>query len=267
MCYTFEYMNTNTTFKNSFSIEESLQYGWNAFKSNWQFFAKMALIIFLITIGLELIFWGIETYWQSFWSTHIDTDPDGFETLIRDPRSATEATLSYVYNVIINLIGTFVSFWLTFNSAKMYFNFMDKKTLEISQLWAKPNTQFYNYLGGMIAVGCVLLLGFIFFIIPGIYLALRFSSVQYLIIDKNLSIGGAFKNSSILTQGVKWNILGYWIICMFIAIGAVIAGIICLVLGIIPAMIATTTVFSISSAYIYRIMLKNAQDAGAINIA
>lgn len=48
----------------------------------------------------------------------------------------------------------------------------------------------------------IILLGFVFFIIPGIYLAIRLFFYDYAIVDKNSSVIGSLKESWQITQGV-----------------------------------------------------------------
>jgi len=89
--------------------------------------------------------------------------------------------------------------------------------------------------------------GLILLVIPGICFALKYSMVPYLIIDKDLSIGDALKESSEVTKGVRSKIL-----LMYIASGLLfLLGIIVLGIGAIPAFI----VVSLAQAYVYNVLL------------
>jgi uncharacterized membrane protein len=63
----------------------------------------------------------------------------------------------------------------------------------------------------MIMVTVVVIVGFIFLIVPGIYLAFKYTFVPYLIVDKNLGPIEAMKASSKMTDGIKWDILGFYV--------------------------------------------------------
>lgn len=73
----------------------------------------------------------------------------------------------------------------------------------------------WKYFLGMLAFGLIVLGGLLLLIIPGIYLALRFMFVPILIIDKEISVREAFRQSSLMTSGVKWKLLG-----MLVVLGA-----------------------------------------------
>jgi len=89
--------------------------------------------------------------------------------------------------------------------------------------------------------------GLILLVIPGICFALKYSMVPYLIIDKDLSIGDALKESSEVTKGARSKIF-----LMYIASGLLfLLGIIVLGIGAIPAFI----VVSLAQAYVYNVLL------------
>lgn len=80
----------------------------------------------------------------------------------------------------------------------------------------------------------IIIVGTIFFIIPGIYFATRFMFASQLMIDKNLSIGEALSQSGQLTKGVKLKLLGMIFVFLFIMILSFFA----FLFGIIPAIMA-----------------------------
>lgn len=82
--------------------------------------------------------------------------------------------------------------------------------------------------------GILITLGFVLFIIPGIYLSIRWMFAGLLVIDQNMKPLQALRASSEMTMGNKWKLLGFSIVSLilfilgllFIGIGAVIAGIV-----------------------------------------
>ena len=71
---------------------------------------------------------------------------------------------------------------------------------------------FWRYLFGGLLFAIVVIVGLALLIIPGIYLALRFIFVPIILIDKETTIKEAFKKSTEITNGVKWKLLGLFII-------------------------------------------------------
>ena len=99
--------------------------------------------------------------------------------------------------------------------------------------------------------GVLILLGLVLFIVPGIYLALRFSLVKFITIDMpGVSIGDALRKSSAMTSGAKWELLGLVLVILFINI-----------LGVIPlglGLLVTMPVSFIALAYAYEALAKRA---------
>lgn len=86
-------------------------------------------------------------------------------------------------------------------------------------------------------------LGLLLFIVPGIYLAVRFMFASQLFVDKNLSVTEALSQSGKLTKGVKLKLIGFMIVSILVAL----VGLLAFLFGIIPAVM----VIQLALAYIY----------------
>ena len=92
----------------------------------------------------------------------------------------------------------------------------------------------------------VTLLGFILFIVPGVYLWLRYGYFMIAMVDRNLGVWQSFKYSSDLTTNNRLNILILWLLIF----GVTIAGFLALCVGIFFA----TPVVSLAYVIAYRWM-------------
>lgn len=99
--------------------------------------------------------------------------------------------------------------------------------------------------------GFGILLGLLCFIVPGIYLIIRWMFAEYLIVDKGLRPIEALRESSKMTEGVKWALLGYLLLGFLI----MLLGLIVLVVGIIPA----SMVLAFATIHIYRQLLSRTE--------
>ena len=102
---------------------------------------------------------------------------------------------------------------------------------------------FKNYLNVVLAALLsisIIVIGFIFLIIPGIIFACRLTFVPYLVMDKKLDPVKAVEESWRLTKGYGWRIFGMALLAILVAIG----GLVLLVVGIIPAIIWITAAFA-----------------------
>jgi uncharacterized membrane protein len=102
---------------------------------------------------------------------------------------------------------------------------------------------FKNYLNVVLAAllaSSIIVIGFIFLIIPGIIFACRLAFVPYLVMDKKLDPVKAVEESWRLTKGYGWKILLMAILAFFIGL----AGLICLGVGIIFSFIWISAAFA-----------------------
>ena len=95
---------------------------------------------------------------------------------------------------------------------------------------------FQNYINAVLAyllTISIVVVGFLFLIIPGIIFACKFAFVPYLIVDRKMKAVEAVKESWRMTTGHALTIF----FMGFLAIFIFIAGFVCLIVGIIPAII------------------------------
>lgn len=83
-------------------------------------------------------------------------------------------------------------------------------------------------------------LGFVALVIPGIIVGCRLAFVPFLVMDKGLDPVSAVEESWRKTRGFGWTIFGMAVVSFFI----VIAGIICLIVGVFPAVIWVKAAFA-----------------------
>lgn len=83
--------------------------------------------------------------------------------------------------------------------------------------------------------GFFILLGFICFIVPGIYLAIRWSFAELLVIDKNMRPLEALRASSVLTEGQR----GKLFLFSFVAALLIVFGLLFFIIGAVVAVLVT----------------------------
>jgi uncharacterized membrane protein len=98
----------------------------------------------------------------------------------------------------------------------------------------------WNVVIANILVGVIVGIGIVLLIVPGIIFACRMAFVSYLVMDQKMEAIEAVKKSWEMTRGYSWTIFGMAIMSFFIAI----AGLICLGVGILPAIIWIESAFA-----------------------
>lgn len=215
---------------NKFSIEEAVGFGWKTVKEHW-----MTLVPITVVVGLV--------------STVLDrwVNPRGgmaFEDMTWDPSMM-------VGDFSRTMLSTMISVIFAAVLVRVCLNYVDGKVKNGESVFGgiTPDKLLKVILASII-VNALIFIGFILLIIPGIYLALRFSQVTNAIMDKNMGVMEAMRESSRLTEGVKWNLIAFYIVCIVI----VIAGLIALVIGVVIA----APVVAVATAHVYRQLTKSA---------
>jgi len=104
--------------------------------------------------------------------------------------------------------------------------------LEVKDMFAS----FQNYANVVLAnilTGLIIVIGIILLIIPGIIFACKLAFVPYLVVDKKMEAIEAVKESWRMTDGHALSVFLIGLLAIFVAL----AGLICLIVGIIPAII------------------------------
>jgi hypothetical protein len=166
--------------------------------------------------------------------------------------SITQLILLFVYLAIY----IYFILILNFNSFKNLFIIFDGQPIHFSNLTSLPRgDQFYRfckYIGAHIIYMLSIILGLLFMILPGIYIAIRYSQVTNLILDKNMEIFDAFSNSALMTKNIKWKFIFFELSQVMLITGLVLAGIICLGIGVFPAIFIAIGWVTMNNIFLYR---------------
>ncbi len=199
--------------KRTFSIKEALGFGWETAKENLGFFVMLLLVaalIYLIPWSVALLLSERGFLWSSMGVSMVD----------------------FVLTAII---------WM--GIIKISLNFYDKKESEIEDI-VSPYYLFFKYLLASIVYFIIVILGFVLFIVPGIYLAIRLWFFDYFIIDKEMGPLDSLKSSFHATKG---NVLK--LLLFLILMGVInILGVLLLVIGLF----ITIPVTILASVFAYR---------------
>lgn len=195
-----------------FSISEALSFGWKIMKSNFLLLLMLIGIHFVLAVGEEFI--------------HEVIQPQDFLTqfMLHIGRFVIQALFMLgTYNIMLKIV--------------------EKKKAKIRDLFS-VSYLLPQYIIAIIIKVLVILVGFLLFIIPGVFWSVRFQFSSYIIIDEKVSPFEAIRRSSQITKGNWWKLFFFNIVLVLINI----AGAICFLIGLIVT-IPTTM---LASAYVYR---------------
>ncbi len=192
----------------TFPIKESLGVGWKIMKENFIFLAGILLVYYLIS-SVPSLFKGEE--------------------------------YSILYS-ILSLAGFVVGLMMQMGIIAISLKFCDNKKPEFKELFHTKNL--FNFIVGTLIYGLIVIAGSILLVVPGIYWALKYQFVGYLIVDKGMKPMEALKKSGEMTNGLKWNLLGFYLVIL----GVNLLGLLALGIGLLVTVPTTTLAY----AYVYR---------------
>jgi hypothetical protein len=109
-----------------------------------------------------------------------------------------------------------------------------------------------DYLAVSILYGLLVLAGLLLLVVPGIYLAVRYGLVAFLVADRRADVLGAFHQSSELTRGSRWSLLLLGLLLLvFNLFGAMLFGI---------GLLVTIPISAFTGAFVYRRLTARAHE-------
>lgn len=188
---------------NTFSIGESVRFGWDTFKKRPWFFVGVTLLLVIVS--------GIVSYVVEMFGK------DGVP-------AAAGALVNIVFSTLVGM-GT-TAFYL-----KAY---ETPEAVESGALW-HPNG-FWRYFATTILAGVAVVIGLILLVVPGIIVAMMLIFASYIVIDRGLGPIEALQESRRITKGYRWKLLGL----LLAVIGINILGVLCLVIGMLVSIPVTS---------------------------
>ncbi|MGZ5384229.1 MAG: hypothetical protein ACXW1Y_09285 [Acidimicrobiia bacterium] len=191
---------------NRFSTGEALSYGWKKLQENVGPLLTAALAI----LAVNVIFWLLGS---------------GF------------------LGGLFKLIGWFVSILISMGVIRIALKIVDGRPVETADLFQRAD-QALPYFIASVIVGIMVGIGFIFLIIPGIYLAITFGFFGYNIVDKEHGIVESIEQSAAITRAQKGDLFVFGVaLFLFNLAGAIALGI---------GLLITVPVSMLALAYVYR---------------
>lgn len=155
----------------AFSVAEALRFGWETLKRN----LGLALAIGAAGFLFMLLLNGLTQASQRYAGLAM-----GF------------GFLSQLVQIVLSLV------WVRFALA-----LVDGRPVDLQQLLPDEPKTFFNYVAASILLGLMVLVGLLFLVVPGIYLAVRYGFAGYVVADGRAEVLDAFHRSSEITRGAR----------------------------------------------------------------
>ena len=214
-----ETIDSNNAFISDTSTGDNYSKGW-----------KLSFTVFVELIVVTLIYAVIQIP-----TNMIQINPDNFQLIL-----VPVALLGIAYAIFIAApIGMSTS-WAFLKAVR-------REKVEIKDMFSVFERNYWNAVIAGLVKGIIIVLGFVFLIVPGIIFACRLAFVSYLIIDKKMEALEALKASWAMTKGHGWTVFGM----AMLAIPIFIAGFLALFVGIFIAIMWVTASFAVLYHSVY----------------
>lgn len=182
------------------------------------------VVIIAISFAISFVFGIIGAIMGIQPSTAGSTAAPGYGT--SQEMTGPQVALTIVSNLVSNVVSVFLMLGLT----KICLNIVSGKQVSVGMLFGQGDKVLRAFVAGIL-YALMVVIGLIFLIFPGIYLALRFGQYLNAIVDKDMGIMDAFSYSARITENNKVNLF----VIGLLAIGISIAGCIAFIVGLLFA--------------------------------
>lgn len=148
------------------------------------------------------------------------------------------------------IYGIFVAGPIQYGANWVFLKAVRGERIEVKDIFVVFQRNYWNVVIANIVVGIIVGMGFVMLIVPGIIFACRLAFVPYLVVDREMDVMDALRVSWDMTRGYGWQIF----LMGFLSIFVVIAGIICLFVGVIISVMWISTAFA---AMYHAVEMKN----------
>lgn len=135
---------------------------------------------------------------------------------------------TYILQVLGMAYGILLLPVIKFGGDLLFLRSMRNEELKIEELFVGFKSNYVSIILANLITLSIIIIGFLFFIVPGIILVCRLIFVSYLVMDKNMEPIAALEKSWAMTKGHGWRIFGMFLL----AIPVFITGLICFIVGV-----------------------------------
>jgi uncharacterized membrane protein len=161
--------------------------------------------------------------------------PMGVGNLFGD-EFATSIAFQSLFNLVYGLV---VLAPVSYGSSWIYLKAVRGEDFKVSDMFFAFQ-QIGNVILATLLTGAIIGIGFVLLIVPGIIFACKLAFVPYLVMDRKMEAVEAIRKSWEMTTGHAGTIFWMGVVSFFVGL----LGLICLIVGIIPAAIWITLAFA-----------------------
>jgi hypothetical protein len=197
----------------TFSIQESFETAWEILKKKFEILAGALAFMFLLSCGFSFLKHIVdpEYYNVNRWDHHSMMwgygVPGNFDYRYAQIVHQT-SFIEMLMGLVVSLIGCIVITIIAIGVTRLYFKVFRHEPVHFRQVIQGEDRFIEYFLAALLSAGAIVL-GFIFFIIPGLYIALRLSLVKLYVVDRKIDPLESLTLSWHATRGQAWQLFGF----------------------------------------------------------
>lgn len=195
--------------RGDFEVGEAIRYGWRGLVRNLVPLAGIALVVFAVNFLVSVLDQAVNT---------------------------TAGRIGTF------LLSTIVSLLVGMGWIRVALTVVDGGRPALDQLLRTDSL--VPYAIASLVLGVAVGIGFVLFVVPGVYLLARFGFTTYAIVDEGLGVGDAFRRSSDITEGRRGKLVLFGLALIVLNV----LGLLAFLVGVI----LTSGVTIVAVAYVYR---------------
>lgn len=192
-------------------------------KRNAGTIAIVFVVYFAITMGVGMVQGLLDV------GLNIASSSGARVSNVSDPSQLSGVALAIF--TLSRIVSQVFSLFLGLGLCRIGLNLASGKEASVGMLFGEGN-KLLRAIGATILFYVAFIVGLILFVVPGIYIALRYGLCMVAIVDRDMGIMEAFSYSSSITTNNRVNIFVFWLLTILV----MLAGFLALCVGIFIAM-------------------------------
>lgn len=156
----------------------------------------------------------------------------------------------FIYSIFLGIPISVGALWVFVKAAR-------EESFAVDDMFAAFRNCYWVAVGGSLLKGIAILVGLVILIVPGLYLMIRLTFVEFLIIDRRMTITDAFRESWRLTEKYQYPLWFLFFMSILIEIG----GLLLCYVGTILAGVWLTSAYAIFYITVLQHELPKSTDA------
>ena len=140
------------------------------------------------------------------------------------------------------IVSQVLSVFLSLGATRIGLNLVSGKEVSVGMLFGEGHKLLRAILASLL-FGVVVAVGFLLFIVPGVYLALKYGQFLTAIVDRDLGVMESFSYSASITTNNRLSLLGLWLLCILVVLAGALACGVGLVFAIPVAWLSTIVAY------------------------